>query len=76
MYALSAILCLLFVSTFARADSAVPVGALLEVYVKGGQTSTPDVLTAMNRELGTLMQGAGCRLRWWILQRALLGDEI
>jgi len=64
MYALSAMLCLFFVSTFARADSAVPVGIQLEVYVKGAQTSTPDVLTAMNRELGALMQGAGFHVIW------------
>ena len=52
MYArLLATLCLLLVSTFfAQADSAVPTGATLEVYVKGLEASTPDVLRAMNRE--------------------------
>ena len=52
MYArLLATLCLLPVSTFfAQADSAVPTGATLEVYVKGLEASTPDVLRAMNRE--------------------------
>ena len=66
MYArLLATLCLLPVSTFfAQADSAVPTGATLEVYVKGQESSTPDVLSAMNRELGSLMQPAGFRVVW------------
>jgi len=66
MYArLLATLCLLPVSTFfAQADSDVPTGATLEVYVKGQESSTPDVLSAMNRELGSLMQPAGFRVVW------------
>jgi len=66
MYArLMALLCLLPVSTFlALADSAVPTGATLEVYVKGQESSTPDVLRAMNRELETLMLPAGFRIIW------------
>ncbi len=66
MYArLLATLCLLPVSTFfAQADSAVPTGATLEVYVKGQESSTPDVLRAMNRELDTLMLPAGFRVVW------------
>ena len=66
MYArLLALLCLLPVSTFlALADSAVPTGATLEVYVKGQESSTPDVLRAMNRELETLMLPAGFRIIW------------
>ena len=66
MYArLLATLCLLPVSTFfAQADSAVPTGATLEVYVKGQEASTPDVLRAMNRELDALMLPAGFRVVW------------
>ncbi len=66
MYArLLATLCLLPVSTFfAQADSAVPTGATLEVYVKGQEASTPDVLRAMNRELEALMLPAGFRVIW------------
>jgi hypothetical protein len=66
MYArLLATLCLLPVSTFfAQADSDVPTGATLEVYVKGQEASTPDVLSAMSRELGALMQPAGFRVVW------------
>ena len=53
------------VSTFfARADSDVPTGATLEVYVKGQEASTPDVLAAMSRELDALMQPAGFRVVW------------
>ncbi len=64
MYArLLAMFCLLFVSNFtARADSTIPMGPTLEVYVKGGQGSTPDVLAAMSRELDVLMQTAGFRV--------------
>ena len=66
MYArLLATLCLLLVSTFfAQADSTVPTGATLEVYVKGLEASTPDVLRAMNRELEALMLPAGFRVVW------------
>jgi len=66
MYArLLATLCLLPVSTlFAQADSDVLTGITLEVYIKGQEASTPDVLSAMNRELGTLMQPAGFRVVW------------
>jgi hypothetical protein len=66
MYArLLATLCLLPVSTlFAQADSAVPTGGTLEVYVKGQDASTPDVLNAMSRELSVLMQPAGFRVVW------------
>ncbi len=66
MYArLLAMLCLLPVSTFfAQADSDVPTGATLDVYVKGQDASTPDVLRAMSRELGALMQPAGFRVVW------------
>jgi hypothetical protein len=66
MYArVLATLCLLPVSTFfAQADSDVPTGATLEVYVKGQEASTPDVLSAMSRELGSLMQPAGFRVVW------------
>ncbi len=66
MYArLLAMLCLLPVSTlFAQADFAVPTGATLEVYVKGQEASTPDVLNAMSRELSVLMQPAGFRVVW------------
>ncbi len=66
MYArLLATLCLLPVSTFfAQAASAVPMGATLEVYVKGQEASTPDVLRAMNRELESLMLPAGFRVVW------------
>jgi len=66
MYArLLATLCLLPVSTlFAQADSAVLTGITLEVYIKGQEASTPDVLSAMNRELGSLMQPAGFRVVW------------
>ncbi len=60
-----ATLCLLPVSTFfAQADSDVPAGATLEVYVKGQEASTPDVLRAMSGELSTLMQSAGFRVVW------------
>ncbi len=66
MYALLlATLCLLPVSTlFAQADSAVPTGATLEVYVKAQEASTPDVLSAVSRELDALMQPAGFRVVW------------
>jgi hypothetical protein len=66
MYArLLAMLCLLPVSIlFAQADFAVPTGATLEVYVKGQEASTPDVLSAMSRELGILMQPAGFQVVW------------
>ncbi len=66
MYArLLATLCLLPVSTFfVQADSAVPAGATLEVYVKGGESSTPDVLQAMSRELEALMLRAGYQVIW------------
>ena len=66
MYArLLATLCLLPVSTFfAQADSAVPTGATLEVYLKGQEASTPDVMRAMNRELEALMLPAGFRVIW------------
>ena len=66
MYALLlATLCLLPVSiSFAQADSAVPTGASLEVYVKGQEASTPDVLRAINRELDALMLPAGFRVVW------------
>ena len=66
MYArLLATLCLLPVSIFfAQADSDVPTGATLEVYVKGQEASTPDVLNAMSRELSILMQPAGFRVVW------------
>jgi hypothetical protein len=66
MYArLLATLCLLPVSTFfAQADSAVPTGATLEVYVKGREASTPDVLRAMSREVEALMLPAGFRVVW------------
>jgi hypothetical protein len=66
MYArLLATLCLLPVSiSFAQADSAVPTGATLEVYVKGQEASTPDVLRAVNRELNALMLPAGFRVVW------------
>jgi len=60
---LMATFCLLFVSIFiARADSSIPIGTTLEVYVKGGQASTPDVLDAMSRELDALMRTAGFRV--------------
>jgi hypothetical protein len=66
MYArLLATLCLLPVSIFfAQADSAVPAGGTLEVYVKGQDASTPDVLSALHRELGALMLPAGFRVVW------------
>jgi hypothetical protein len=66
MYArLLATLCLLSMSTFfAQADSDVPTGDTLEVYVKGRDASTPDVRRAMERELGALMQSAGFRVVW------------
>jgi hypothetical protein len=66
MYArLMATLCLLPVSTsFASADSAPLAGTALEVYIKGDDASTPDVLAAMERELGTVMQSAGFRVIW------------
>lgn len=66
MYArLLATLCLLLMSTFfAQADSGVPTGKTLEVYVKGEEASTPDVLAAMNRELDALMLPAGFRVVW------------
>jgi hypothetical protein len=60
---LLAMFCLLYVSTFfARADSSIPTGRTLEVYVKGGEASTPDVLAAMDRELDALMRAAGFRV--------------
>lgn len=66
MYArLLATLCLLTLSALsARADSTVPAGSALDVYVKGQEGSTPDVLAALNRELGTLMRTAGFRVLW------------
>jgi hypothetical protein len=66
MYArLLAMLCLIFVCfSAARADSVVPASDALEVYVKGEESSTPDVLSAMNRELNVLMQSAGYRIIW------------
>ena len=66
MYArLTATLCLLFVTLpTARADSGVPASDSLEVYVKGQEASTPDVLAAMSRELNALMETAGYRVIW------------
>jgi len=66
MYArLTATLCLLFVTLpVARADSGVLASDSLEVYVKGQEASTPDVLAAMNRELNALMETAGYRVIW------------
>ena len=66
MYApLLAMLCLIFVSlSAARADSVVPASDTLEVYVKGQESSTPDVLAAMSRELNALMDTAGSRVIW------------
>ena len=66
MYArLMATICLLFViSSAARADSAVPASDALEVYIKGQEASTPDVLAAMNRELNGLLDAAGYRVIW------------
>jgi len=66
MYArLLATVCLLFAMlSAARADSAVPASDALEVYLKGGEASTPDVLAAMNRELNALMETAGYRVIW------------
>lgn len=66
MYALLlATFCLLSVSTFpALADSTVPADAVLDVYLKSAEASTPDVLAEMNRELGALMQTAGFRVIW------------
>jgi hypothetical protein len=66
MYArLLAMLCLIFVSlSTARADSVVPASDALEVYVKGQEFSTPDILAAMSRELNTLMEPAGYRVIW------------
>ena len=66
MYArLLATLCLLFVILCAaRADSDVPASGTLEVYLKGQEASTPDVLAAMSRELNSLMQTAGYRVVW------------
>jgi hypothetical protein len=66
MYALLlATLCLLPVSIlFAQADSVVPAGETLEVYVKGQESSTPDVMRAMNREVDALMLPAGFRVVW------------
>jgi hypothetical protein len=66
MYArLLAMLCLLFVILCAaRADSGVPASDVLEVYIKGEEGSTPDVLAAMNRELSALMETAGYRVMW------------
>lgn len=64
MYArLMATLCLLTLSTLsARADSSVPAGTALDVYVKGQEGSTPDVLAALNHELTALMRTAGFRV--------------
>jgi hypothetical protein len=66
MYArLLATFCLLFVIvSAARADSGVLASDALEVYIKGQETSTPDVLAAMNRELNALMETAGYRVIW------------
>jgi hypothetical protein len=66
MYArLLAMLCLLFVMLCAaRADSGVPASDALEVFLKGQETSTPDVLAAMSREFNTLMETAGYRVVW------------
>jgi hypothetical protein len=66
MYArLLATLCLLFVIlSAARADSGVPASDVLEVYIKGQEASTPDVLAAMNRELNALMETARYRVMW------------
>jgi hypothetical protein len=66
MYArLLAMLCLLFVIlSAARADSGVPASDALEVYIKGQEASTPDVLAAMNRELNALMVTAGYHIIW------------
>ncbi len=66
MYArLLAMLCLLFVtSSAALADSGVPASGTLEVYMKGQEATTPDVLAAANRELEALMETAGYRVVW------------
>jgi hypothetical protein len=66
MYApLLAMLCLIFVSlSAARADSVVPASDAVEVYVKGQEFSTPDVLAAMYSELNALMETAGYRVIW------------
>ena len=76
MYArLLATLCLLPVSTLlAQADFDVPTAATLEVYVKGQDASTPDVLNALNRELSALMQPAGFRVVWRGLSDPPSGD--
>lgn len=67
MYArlLPATICLIFVCfPAARADSGVPASDVLDVYIKGQEASTPDVLAAMNRELNALMETAGYRIAW------------
>jgi hypothetical protein len=66
MYArLLATVCLHFVILCAaRADSGVPASDALEVYLKGQETSTPDVLAAMSQELNALMETAGYRVIW------------
>ena len=66
MYArLLAMICLLFVSlSAALADSGVPASDTLEVYMKGQEASTPDVIAATNRELTALMKTVGYRLVW------------
>jgi hypothetical protein len=66
MYArLLAMICLLFVSlSAALADSAVPASDTLEVYMKGQEASTPDVIAATYRELKALMETAGYRVIW------------
>ena len=66
MYArLTATLCLHFVFfCTARADSGVPAGDPVEVYLKGQETSTPDVLAAMSSELKVVMEEAGYRVIW------------
>lgn len=66
MYALlTATLCLFFISLSpVRADSDVPASDALEVYMKGREAGTPDVLEAMARELKALMKTAGYRVIW------------
>jgi hypothetical protein len=64
MYALLlATFCLLSARAFpVWADSDLPAGPALEVYVKNQQASSPAVLAEMNRELGAQMRSAGFRV--------------
>jgi len=57
--------CLLCVSiSTGRSETIAPATSELEVYVKGDDASSPDVIWAMQREMAPLMENAGFHVSW------------